>query len=346
MEHRRSRLSRRAFVLGAAILLLSGVALMLGVGSGWLHAGTPAQQPPRPARIGLLLLSPPGSNAGPLSVGDALEELGYVTGRDLVFMVRSAMGDAERLPALAAELVALPVDVLVAIAGTQGNLAAREATSTIPIVMSFNGDPVATGVVASWARPGGNLTGIAGYSAELNGKRVQLLREALPEVSRVAVLLNPGNPAQEISVRATTEAASALGLWLQFNAVRRLDDLEPALQDAANQRPDALLPLDDAVLNAGQARIAEFAAQRGLPTMFNQRRAVEDGGLMAYVENLADRNRRVAYYVDRILKGTKPADLPVERPTRFDFVVNLRTARELGITFPNEIMLQVTEVIQ
>jgi putative tryptophan/tyrosine transport system substrate-binding protein len=316
------------------------------VGSAWLHAGAPTQQPPRPARIGLLLLSPPGSNAGSLSVGDALEELGYVTGRDLVFVVRSAMGDAERLPALAAELVALPVDVLVAIAGTQGNLAARDATSTIPIVMSFNGDPVATGVVASWARPRGNITGIAGYSAELNGKRVELLREALPEVSRVAVFWNPGNPAQEISVRATTEAASDLGLRLQFNAVRRLDDLEPALQDAASQRPDALLPLDDAVLNAGQARIAVVAAEHGLPTMFNQRQAVEDGGLMAYVENSADRSRRVAYYVDRILKGTRPADLPVERPTRFDFVVNLKTAQALGITFPNEILLQVTEVIQ
>jgi putative ABC transport system substrate-binding protein len=327
------RVSRRQLLVGAA-----GVSLLAGCGRLPWQAQAP--QPPRVPRVGVLALT----DRSWFRLPEALGELGYAPGRDVVIEYRTAAGSVDRLPELAAELVALPVDVIVAVGGTQANLAARDATDTTPIVVVFNGDPVATGIVASWARPGGNITGFAGFPAELPTKRVQLLKDALPWAARVAVLWNPANPNQA-EAQATIAAAQTLALQLELGAVERLEDLEAVLLSVTSPPPDALLVLDDNLLNARQTRIAEFATERRLPTMFSQRPAVEAGGLMAYEADRREALRRAAYFVDRILKGAKPADLPVEQPMTFDFVVNMKTARELGITFPNEIMLQVTEAI-
>jgi len=246
---------------------------------------------------------------------------------------------------LAAELVRLQVAVIVAAGGAVNT--AKDATNTIPIVMPTSGDPVGQGLVTSLARPGGNITGLTTLSSsEIAGKRLQLLKEIVPEASRVAVLWNPGNAAKVLEFKQAQVAAAALGLTLQSLEVRGPNDFDSAFNAAAAGHVDALDALSEALINAHATRITDFALKSRLPSVFEQRELVEAGGLISYGPNVTDLYRRAATYVDRILKGAKPADLPVEQPTRFDFVINLKTAQALGLTIPQSILMQATEVIQ
>jgi putative ABC transport system substrate-binding protein len=337
MERRGSRLSRRAFVGWAA-----GLGLVAGCGR------LPGQAPARVYRVGFLSRSSPAGDA-PLfeAFRQGLTERGYVEGQNLTIEYRSTEGQEERLRDLAAELVRLPVDVIVA-RSTPAVHAAKEATSRIPIVFPNVGDPVGDDLVASLARPGGNVTGLSGLDVQLETKRLELLKEAVPGISRVAWLRDTtvGATSAGLGERPIEDAARLLGVELQTPAIRGPDDFESAFEAATRERADAvLMGAGSAVVTEGM-RIVGLAAKHRLPTMYLRKDFVAAGGLIAYGVHLPDQFRRAAYYVDRILKGAKPADLPVEQPMRFDFVVNLKTAQALGLTFPNEIMLQVTEVIQ
>jgi putative ABC transport system substrate-binding protein len=274
-----------------------------------------------------------------------LQELGYVEGHNILIERRYAEGQVSRYPELVAELIQLPVDLIVAV-GTLAIRAAKDATDTIPIVMVIANEPVRQGFVASFARPGGNLTGLTQINVQLTGKHLQLLKETAPGLSRVAFLWNPAIPDRAYELQETEAAAQALALRVQPLEARTPEELEAAFDAAASGRSDGLLLQNSALHFAHQARIAALAARNHLPAMSGFPEFAAAGGLMGYGPNLADQFRRAASYVDKILKGTKPADLPVEQPMRFDFVVNMKTAQALGITFPNEIMLQVTEVIQ
>ncbi len=333
-----SRVSRRQFVVGAGI---SGAGLLAGCGR------LPGQAPPPKAhRLGYLSNNDAASEALAVeSFRQGLRELGYIEGQNLVIEWRFAQDQPEQLPELAADLVRLPVDLIVAVA-TPAIVAAQHATRTIPIVFPIAGDPVGLGLVASLARPGGNVTGVANLAPELSGKRLELLNEIVPELSRVAYLWVPSVPAEASSKRHADAAAQALGLHLLAIAVESPGDLDEAFDAASRARAQALLMAPNPVLNSERARIVEFAARSRLPAAYPDTRFVMAGGLMSYGANPGSLHRRAAYYVDRILKGTPPADLPVEQPMTFDFVVNLKTAQALGISFPPEIMLQVTEVIQ
>jgi len=270
---------------------------------------------------------------------------GLVEGHNIAIDYRWADGEAGRLPELAVELINLPVDVIVVVAVPAAS-AAKSATSTIPIVATNFADPVGTGLVASLARPGGNLTGLATDTGPAQaGKRLELLREAVPGVSRVAALWDP-DPAQSRRLSETQDAARALGVVVQAVPVRGPNDFDRALDAIVREQAEAIAVLGGPFLFENRTRIAEFAWQNRLPSMGGRREFADAGHLMAYGANFPDLARRAAVYVDKILKGAKPADLPIEQPMRFDFVVNLKTAQNLGITFPNEIMLQVTEVIQ
>ena len=274
-----------------------------------------------------------------------LRELGYVDGQNIAFEVRSAEGRAERLPDLAADLVRLKVDVIVA-GGTPAPLAAKRATTAIPIVMASAGDPVGSGLVASLARPGGNVTGLSLLVPELGGKRLQLLKEVVPGVSRVAVLWNAANPYPVLVWRQTEAAARALGVHLQSLDVRGPDDLEGAFAAATRGRAGALITVEDPLTFGQRKRIVDFAARARLPAMYGFREFVDAGGLMSYAASLADLSRRAATYVDKILKGAKPADLPVEQPTKFELVINLKTAKALGLTIPPSVLIRADQVIQ
>ena len=302
--------------------------------------------------------APPGHRIGWLSAGvplpdldseafrQGLRALGYVEGQNLVLESRYAGGRAEQLPDLAAELVRLKVDVIVA-GGTAAIRAAQHATRTIPIVMAVAYDPIGQRFVASLARPGGNITGLSWLGAELLGKRLELLKEVVPQGTRIAVLANPGNPAYADNMDNLTMAARALGLHLQVAEVRRADELDTAFTAMTREGADALIVLEDSlVLSTLGGRIAESAATSRLPAMYGWRRHVDAGGLMAYGPSMRDMQRRAAVYVDKILKGAKPADLPVEQPTTFELVINLKTANDLGLTIPPSLLFQATEVIR
>jgi len=305
-----------------------------------------AQQPGKVARIGVL--SQGSSTSGPHireAFRQGLRDLGYAEGQNIVIEYRYAEGKAERLPDLAAELLRLKVDVIVA-GGTLAPLAAKHATGTIPIVMSAAGDPVGTGLVPSLAKPGGNVTGLSNFSADLTAKRLQLLKEILPGVSRVAVLWNGANPIAALLMRETEAAARTLGLQVQSLEVRGPDEFENALPAAVSGGAGALFVVDDPLVFIARLRIADFAARNRLPMTAIYREFAEAGGLMTFGANLADLNRRAAIYVDKILKGAKPADLPVEQPTKFDLVINLKTAKALGLTIPQSLLVRADEVIQ
>jgi putative tryptophan/tyrosine transport system substrate-binding protein len=339
MDRRWDRLSRRQFVGGAAA---AGVGLLAGCGRLQWQSPPPAKVP----RIGFLAtrpLSAPPDRLVPFRQG--LRELGYVEGQNIEIEVRSAEGEYERLPDLAAELVRLQVDVIVT-GAAPGVQAAQQATRTIPIVIAAVVDPETTGFVASLARPGGNITGLSSMAPVLVGKQLEFLKETVPGVSRVAVLWNPANPGDAPQFRQAEVAAAALGVRLQSVEVRSPDELDGAFVAMTQEQADGVVVLVDLMLLDHRARIADLAGKSRLPAVYGLREHVEAGGLMSYSASLDEMYRRAAYYVDRILKGAKPADLPVEQPMRFDFVVNLNTAQALGITFPNEIMLQVTEVVQ
>jgi ABC-type uncharacterized transport system substrate-binding protein len=307
-----------------------------------------AQQARKVPRIGWLPvnLAAAPHNLEPFRQG--LRDLGYVEGRDLVIETRDAEAKLERLPALAAELVALKVDVIVA-PGTPQALAAKKATRTIPIVFVGAADPVADGLVTSLARPGGNATGSSNFASELVGKRLELLKQAVPGVSRVAVLWQPGAVAERVEkniLKAAEVAARALEVRPQFVEARGPDDLDRALSDMTRARAGALTVLPSAMFVSERRRLVDLAAKNRLPAVYGSREFVDAGGLMSYGPNIADLNRRAATYVDKILKGAKPADLPVERPTKFEVVINLKTARALGLTIPPSLLQRADQVIE
>jgi putative ABC transport system substrate-binding protein len=339
MDRHRSRLSRREFVVGAG-----SVGLVAGCGR------LPWQAPPaaRVDRVGILVART-SDDARFQRLMEAFEQelrdRGYVEGQNIALEWRFAEGRDERLPALAHELASLPVQILVA-SDSPGIRAAKAATSSIPIVMGVSGDPVAQGFVDSLARPGGNVTGVTNISRRLASKRLEYLSETLPLATRIAIIWNPSNPAKPIEFAELQDAAQLLRVGLQSLEVREPNDFDGAFEAISREHSEAILTLGDPLTNTHLSRIVAFAAASRLPAMYETQTATLAGGLMSYGPNELQRWRRAAYYVDRILKGAKPADLPVEQPMTFDFVVNLKTAQALGITFPNEIMLQVTEVIQ
>jgi ABC-type uncharacterized transport system substrate-binding protein len=331
------RVSRRQFVVGAGA---SSLGLLAGCGQ-WPGQAEPPHQV---HRLGYLS-SLDGATDQPTveAFRQGLRDLGYLEGQNLAIEWRYA--DPQQLPDLAAALVRLPVDLIVAVA-TPAIVAAQQATSTIPIVFPIAGDPVGLGLVTSLARPGGNVTGLANLAPELNGKRLELLKLIVPGLARVAYLWVPSVPAEVSSKRHLDAAVQALGLDVLALAVESPDDLDAAFEAVSRARAEGLMMAPNPVVNSERARIVEFAAQSRLPAAYPDTRFPMAGGLLSYGANPEALYRRAAYYVDRILKGAKPADLPVEQPMTFDFVVNLKTAHALGITFPNEIMLQVTEVIE
>jgi putative tryptophan/tyrosine transport system substrate-binding protein len=303
-----------------------------------------AQPPGQVYRIGFLSTTPPPAHRWEALL-DGLRERGYHEGRNLVFERRFSEGNAERFPEFAAELVRLRVDLII-VTTTPAALAAKHATQTIPIVIPTAIDPVEAGLVASLARPGGNLTGLSILAPELSGKRLELLQEVMPGMTRVAVLWNAANPANALAWQETQVAARTLGLLLHSQDVRGPQDLEGAFARTAQARPEALLVLGDALLGMHRPQIAAFATQQHLPSVFAERESVVAGGLMSYGPSLPDLYRRAATYVDKILKGTKPADLPVEQPLKFELVLNLKTAQALGLTIPPSVLFQADEVIK
>jgi putative tryptophan/tyrosine transport system substrate-binding protein len=277
----------------------------------------------------------------------ALRELGYIEGQNIAIEYRYAEGKLDRLPELAAELVRLKVDIIVVAGGGRSPRAAKNATKTIPIVIAgLPADPVETGLVESLARPGGNVTGLSSLSRELAGKRLELLKEAVPKIARVAVLYEPiGGSLREVKEDLPV-AARALRLTLQPWEVRAADDFEKVFAALNKQRPDGLYVSGGPLMNNNQKRTAGFALKSRLPSIYGNRERVEAGGLMSYGADQADSYRRVAYYVDRILKGAKPADLPVEQPTKFVLVINLKTAKQIGVTIPQSILYRADKVIK
>jgi putative ABC transport system substrate-binding protein len=344
----RRRFLRGSLALAGLGLLLTGLMLLLGCGS----LPPLAQQPPRVPTVGYLCEACAASDHQPLpGTMDAawyseLRDLGYVVGESIVIEIRSADGSVDRLPGLAAELVALPVDVLVTAAASPAARAAKEATSTIPIVFISVGDPVGIGLVDSLARPGGNVTGLSSAATALVAKRLELLKEIVPGARRVDAVLNFTNPVAALELAEMETAARALGLIVSAHDVRDLAALDNAFATIASQPPDALLISQDTFFTVNRQQIVQRVSASRLPSMYGAREFAVDGGLIAYGVNRPDLSRRAAVYVDKILKGARPADLPVERPTRFDLFVNLETARALGLTLPQSILLQATEIIQ
>jgi putative ABC transport system substrate-binding protein len=305
-----------------------------------------AQQPGQVARVGFLASQSPHRSIGFPALKQRLRELGYVEGQNLRLEFRTTEGHLERFPDLAAELVRLPVDVLVASGPEAALRAAKDATSMLPIVMvAIDYDPIALGYIAGLPQPGGNITGVFLQQLELTSKRLELLKEGLPQLRRVAVLWDGPSADQR---RAAANAARELGVQVQSLELHLPPayDFTGALSTAVQERAEALLVLMSPIFYGQRDRIAALAAQYRLPTMFGVREFVEAGGLMAYGANLFDMQRRAADYVDKILKGAKPADLPVEQPTKFELVLNLKTAQTLGITFPQTLLILADEVIR
>ncbi len=298
-------------------------------------------------RIGFLALNPGANPHLREAFLQGLRDLGYVEGRNVVIEYRSAEGKLERLRALAAELVALKVDVIVTGGGTPTALAAKEATRTLPIVFTSATDPVTDGLVTSLAHPGGNVTGLSNLAPELVGKCLEQLKEAVPQVSLVAVLWQPGAVGGRTDMLKPAEvAARALGVRVQFVEARGPADFDRAFSDMTRARAGALAVLGSAIFNSERRRLVDLAAKHRLPTVYTSRDFVDAGGLMTYGVNLADLFRRAAAYVDKTLKGTKPGDLPVEQPTKFELMINLQTAKALGLTISPSLLQRADEVIE
>jgi ABC-type uncharacterized transport system substrate-binding protein len=314
------------------------VGSLFGVGA---IAG--AQRPADVRRIGYLQA---GVTALPGEFYEILREglrgLGYVEGRNLVIESRS--GDGARLADLAAELVRLNVEVIVTPGGATG--AARRATDSVPIVFSYSGDPVEAGFVKSLGRPGGNMTGITWLAFELVGKRLELLKEAAPQLSRVAVLANPAHPGEQKELRETEKSARAIGATVQYHRVRTTADFEAAFDAIVRDKANALVAFPDPSTLVHRQQIADFAAKQGIPSVFGWREYVDAGGLMSYGPSRLQTARRLAVYVDKILKGSKPADLPVEQPAVFELVINTKTAKALGLTIPRALLFRADHVIE
>jgi len=327
-------MSRKIFVfaLGAVFLALS--------------FPSQAQQPTKIPRIGYLIAISP--SAGPVRIEpfrQGLRELGYVEGENIIIEWRYAEGKLDRLPTLADELVRLNVDVIVT-GGPAVTRAAKEATVTIPIVMTQDTDPVASGFVASLARPGGNITGLSNLAPELSGKRLELLKEIVPKLSRVAVFGTSTQPGNAQSLKEVEFAAKAFGVKLQYLDVLDPKDIATAVRAAINGRADAVLMLLGRVAAGRQTEIAELAVKNRLPAIYHRADFVEAGGLMTYGVSIPDLDRRAATFVDKILKGRKPADLPVEQPMKFEFIVNLKAAKQIGLTIPPNVLVRADRVIR
>ena len=335
-----ARMSRRRFLQGS--LAVGGLGLLSGCKMTW----PVGQQPTRVPVIGFLAPGPREARAH-INAGffQGLRDLGYVDGQNIAIEQRFA-DSYDRLPDLAAELAGLPVDVLVAAAGTPTAVAARQATATIPIVFTTVGDPVGSGLVASLARPGGNLTGMTNVSPVLSGKRVELLKAMLPGLSRLAILVNETNPVHLLQEQETTTAVLAVGIELQVLRIRSAGEYEAAFRAAAAARADALYGGADSLITTNRDQVAELGLRYRLPTVLDYRENADAGGLLAYGPSPLELYRHTATFVDKILKGARPADLPVEQPTIFELVVNLKTAQVLGLTIPQSVLQQATEVIQ
>jgi putative ABC transport system substrate-binding protein len=304
-----------------------------------------AQQPAPPRHIGVLLVawSPESSRAQHFRQG--LREAGYVEGRDVVIEWRSANADYKQIPKLAAELVQLKVDVIVSDT-TLAAQALKHATSTIPIVMAFVADPLGSGLVANLAHPGENVTGLSMMTPELNVKRLQLLKDTIPRLTRVAVLWNPATPYHPKMIEDLKRVAPSLSIELKFVSAGTLQQLDQAFSIVSQAHAQALYVIDDAFFTAHRTTLVKLASEARLPVIYGDRAFVNDGGLMSYAVNYEDLARRAAGYVDKILKGAKPADLPIEQPTKFELVVNLKTAKALGITVPESVVFRADEVIR
>jgi putative ABC transport system substrate-binding protein len=325
------------------VLLLCAMLLALCVSAE-------AQQPKKVPRIGYLSSRDPATEStGSEAIRLALRERGYIEGQNTAIEYRYAEGKVDRVPELAVDLVRLKVDLIVVSGGYGTIRAAKNATKTIPIVMMGPGmDPVEAGLVESLARPGGNVTGITNLNRELGGKRLELLKEAVPKLARVGVLYDPAIPGTTREVKEDLPgAARALGLTVQLWEVRAADGFEKVFAALNKERPDGLyVPGGGPLINANVKRIAGLALKSRLPSVYQSKEAVDVGGLMSYGADLSDSYRRVAYYVDRILKGAKPADLPVEQPTKFELVINLKTAKQIGLTIPPELLARANRLIK
>jgi putative tryptophan/tyrosine transport system substrate-binding protein len=308
-----------------------------------------AQQAKKFPRLGYLSSADPARDSvGSEAIRLALRERGYVEGQNITTEYRYAEGKRDRVPELAAELVRLKVDIIVVAGGLRTIQAAKDATKTIPIVMTGEGsDPVRAGLIESLARPGGNVTGVTLLSRELGGKQLELLKEAVPKVTRVAFLYDLTNPANVLEVKEDLSAAArTLNLTIQPWEVRGKDDFDRVFTEMGKQRPDGLYVPSDPLMRDNQKRIVGFALKSRLPSTYDYREAVDAGALMYYGADRADSYRRVAIYVDKILKGAKPADLPVEQPTKFEFVINLKTAKQIGLTIPQKVLVRADKVIK
>ena len=307
-----------------------------------------AQQPKKVARIGYLSAQDPArASAGAEAIRQALRELGYIEGQNIAIEYRYAEGKSKQDPELAAELVRLKVAVIIAAGGDRLVLATKNATKTIPIVMMGTGsDPVETGLVESLARPGGNVTGLTSLSRELGGKRLELFKEAVPKLARVAVLYDPTTPAALEVKEFLPAAARELGLTLRSRQVRDADGFDAVFAAVNKERPDGFYVPSGRLMAANARRIAAFVLKSRLPSIHGNREAVDAGGLIYYGADLTDSYRRGATYVDKILKGAKPADLPVEQPTKFELVINLKTAKQIGVTFPPSVLARADKVIR
>jgi putative ABC transport system substrate-binding protein len=328
------------------MIIRAALTVVLALGLLAAPLAAEAQPAAKLARIGWLS---PGSTSshGPFLAAfqEGLRELGYMEGKNIAIEYRWAEGRVDRLPQLVTELIQLKVDVLVT-AGAPGIRAAKQATTTIPIVMAVGGDPVGSGFVASLARPGGNITGLSNLAEDLVAKLLELLREAVPGGSRVAVLYNPANPAHVSFRRVIQSAARTMGVTLLPVEGRGPHDFDGAFATMLQQRAEGLVELPDPMFLTERNRLADLASRNRMPAIYGFREHVAAGGLMAYGVNLRDSYRRAATYVDKILKGAKPADLPVEQPTRFELVINLKTAKALGLTIPRSLLLRADEVIE
>ena len=325
----------------AALLSILVVVALLG-----LEVIAEAQQPAKVPRIGFLAAGSTSAIAARVEAfRRGLRELGYVEGKNIVIEWRHAEGKLDRVPALAAELVRLKVNVIVT-AGPASTRPAKEATATIPIVMAQDGDPVANGFVASLARPGGNITGLSTLAPELSGKRLELLKEIVPRLSRVAVFGTSTYPGNAQALREVEVAAGAFKVKLQYLDVLSPKDIETAFRAARKRRADGALTLQSAILNSQRKQIADLATKNRLPVMYPLSDYMDAGGFMFYGPSVTDLFRRAAVYVDKILKGANPGDLPVERPTKFELIINLKTAKQIGLKIPPNVLARADKVIK
>jgi putative tryptophan/tyrosine transport system substrate-binding protein len=305
-----------------------------------------AQQPAKIPRMGLLTFAaPPPSLSSPTPFDQALRKLGYVEGQNIAIERRYASGQMDRFPELAVDLARLSLDVILT-QSFPAALAAKQATSTIPIVVMGAGDPVATGLVASFARPGGNITGVSALETELSGKRLELLKEAFPKLARVAVLWNAADLGMTLKFRELELAAQALRVAVQASAVREPKDFDGVFSEMMRKRPDALFVITDPLTILNRKQLFELATKSRLPAMYENSSYVDDGGLMAYGPSQVENLQRALHHVDKILKGAKPAELPIEQPTKFEFIVNLKTAKQLGLTIPSNVLARADRVIK